>query len=117
MLINKKIKTYDSPFSQMKNVTYAISIHAPREGSDGQNQRASLRHTHFNPRSPRVERHSARIIARMAAVGVDGRPSVVGEEARQNDRAMGRFGSQEEINEKTFQKVFASREIFPSGDS
>ena len=36
-----------------------ISIHAPREGSDGIVIQAGQNATHFNPRSPRGERHLA----------------------------------------------------------
>ena len=38
-----------------------ISIHAPREGSDAERARPSRRaRLHFNPRSPRGERHAVR---------------------------------------------------------
>ena len=48
-----------------------ISIHAPREGSDGRRRRRCTRFRHFNPRSPRGERPGLfRCFAPMPAISI-----------------------------------------------
>ena len=44
-------------------VVYAISIHAPREGSDASDVSKNGPFLHFNPRSPRGERRMCFLMA------------------------------------------------------